>query len=77
MLRTARHAQFSAVAFDTSRMIGVSFRLKPQGYDEAKALQFQDKLRERISAMPGVSSVALATGLPLTRPPPWPRVRRK
>ena len=60
LVRGFRSARFQP-KFDTSRVIGMSFRLKAQGYDEAKSLQFQENLRERMSAMPGVVSVALAS----------------
>lgn len=66
MVRTVKLGQLTGLAFDTSRMIGMSFRLKQQGYDEARTVQFQENLRERLSATPGVTSVAMATALPLS-----------
>ena len=36
MMRSFRREQLAESAFDTSRMIGMSFRLKQQGYEEAK-----------------------------------------
>jgi predicted permease len=59
--------------FDASRVIGVTFRLKAQGYDESKSLQFQNTLRQRITTIPGVVSVALASGFPLPWLPPFGR----
>jgi hypothetical protein len=56
--------------FDTFCVIGISFRLKAQGYDEAKSVQLQQNLRERMSAMPGVVSVALDSASPLSFLPP-------
>ncbi len=64
MMQSARSDFTISTAFDASRVIEVSFRLKTQGYDEARSKQFQDELRERISAIPGVASVALASALP-------------
>lgn len=56
--------------FDASRVIGMTFRLKAQGYDESKSLQFQDSLGRRIATVPGVVSFALASGFPLPWLPP-------
>jgi predicted permease len=36
-------------------------------YDEARTDRFYERLRERVSAIPGVSSVALTSSLPLTQ----------
>ena len=69
LVRGFRSARFQP-KFDTSRVIDMSFRLNAQGYDEAKSLRLQDNLRERIGAMPGVVSVALASALPLSFSPP-------
>ena len=46
--------------------LGQSFRLNMQGYDQARTLQFQENLRQRIAGMPGVTSVSLATAMPLS-----------
>ena len=58
-------------AFDASRLVGASLRLNMQGYDRARILKFQDELRQRIAAMPGVTSVALATAMPLSNAVGW------
>jgi putative ABC transport system permease protein len=55
----------NAPAFDASRLISMSFRLNYQGYDEIRTRQFQENLRQRASRIPGVTSVALATTMPL------------
>ncbi len=70
LVRTLRYASF-VPTFDTSRVISMVFRLKAQGYDEAKSVQFQETLRERVSAMPGVVSVALDSASPLPFLPPF------
>jgi putative ABC transport system permease protein len=69
LVRGLQGARFKP-RFDTSRVIGMTFRLKAQGYDEAKSLQFQESLRERMSTMPGVVSVALDSSSPLSFLPP-------
>ncbi len=45
-----------------------------QGYDEARARQFQERLRARIAAMPQAASVTLATAMPLSNSVGWFRV---
>src|SRR5205814_2300163 len=60
-VRRVQRAAFNGPAFDASRLIGASFRLNMQGYDQARTLQLQENLRQRITRMPGVTSVALAT----------------
>src|SRR5207247_369743 len=62
---------FSGPAFDTSRLIGMALRLNMQGYDEARTRQFQENLRERLHSMPGVTSVALASNMPLSNSLGW------
>jgi predicted permease len=54
----------SRPSFATSNLIGIWLRLNSQGYDEARTRQFQQDLRERIGKIPGVTSVALAGGIP-------------
>jgi putative ABC transport system permease protein len=70
LVRTLQGASFNP-KFDASRVIGMSFRLKAQGYDESKSSQFQENLRERMSTMPGVVSVALASAFPIPVLPPF------
>jgi len=57
--------------FDAGRVVGMSLRLHMQGYDEARARQFQERLRVRITAMPQAVSVALATAMPLSNTVGW------
>jgi len=52
--------------FDAGHLISMSFRLHSQGYDEARALQFQEALRQRIVSMPGVTGVTLAAAGPIS-----------
>jgi predicted permease len=70
-LRQVQRRAFNGPAFDASRLIGASFRLNMQGYDQARTAQFQENLRQRISAMPNVTSVALATTTPLSNGMGW------
>jgi macrolide transport system ATP-binding/permease protein len=66
-------------SFDASHVIGLTFRLKDQGYDDSKAAQFRQDLRDRVSTLPGVASAALTDSSPLfggscqiQNPPPLP-----
>jgi predicted permease len=70
-VRNVQEIYLGGPAFDASRLVGVSFALNMQGYDEARTRQFQDNLRLRIAAMPGVASMALATALPLANGAAW------
>jgi predicted permease len=70
-VRQVQRRAFNAPAFDASRLIGASFRLNMQGYHQARTLQFQENLRQRIASMPGVVSVALATSMPLSNGLGW------
>jgi putative ABC transport system permease protein len=65
-VRLIQRMYLSGPAFDTSHLIGMWFPLNLQGYDEARTRQFQENLRDRIGTMPGVTSVALASTMPLT-----------
>jgi predicted permease len=65
-VRCLQRIYLSGPAFDCSHLIGMSFRLNMQGYDEARTRQFQGNLRERIATMPSVTSVALASAMPLS-----------
>ncbi len=70
-LRQVQRRAFNGPTFDTSHLIGTSFRLNMQGYSQARTLQFQENLRQRIASMPGVTSVALATTMPLSNGLAW------
>jgi predicted permease len=70
-VRRVQRSYRDGPAFDASRVVGAAFRLNMQGYDRARTLQFQDGLRQRIATMPGVTSVALATAMPLSNSDGW------
>lgn len=65
ILRTIQQSDLYGPSFDTSRLTALRLDLNLQGYDEARTLQFQESLRERIATIPGVTSVALASNMPL------------
>jgi predicted permease len=70
-VRLVQRIYLGGPAFDSSRLIGMWFRLNLQGYDEARTRQFQENLRERMDIMPGVASVALASTMPLSNGIGW------
>jgi predicted permease len=50
---------------DTPHLMGMSFRLSLQGYDEARTFDFQQNLLDRLRTLPGVTSAALCMEMPL------------
>jgi predicted permease len=65
-VRGVQHVYLNGPAFEASRLVAMSTPLNLEGYDEARTREFQDRLRDRISAMPGVRSVTLASNMPLS-----------
>jgi predicted permease len=70
-LRRVQRQFVNGPAFEAAHLVGASFRLNMQGYDQARTLQFQENLRQRIARMPNVTSVALATAMPLSNGVGW------
>ncbi len=59
-LRSLRDAQKIDPGFDAAHLLAVSFDLRAQGYDEARAREFQERLLERVRALPEVQAATLA-----------------
>ncbi len=54
------------LGFDPQRLLIVSLDLSSQGYDDpARGLDFADRVRASVAALPGVRAVAIADGLPV------------
>ena len=54
------------LGFDPQRLLVVSLDLSAQGYeDPARGLDFADRVRASVAALPGVRAVAIADGLPV------------
>jgi predicted permease len=70
-VRQVQRSYINGPSFDATGLIGAGFRLNLQGYDQARTLQFQENLRQRMERMPGVTSVALATAMPLSNSTGW------
>jgi predicted permease len=65
LIRGAENLGFVQTSFDSSHVITLAFRLKDQGYDDARAAQFRRDLRDRFRALPGVVSAAITDDSPL------------
>jgi predicted permease len=63
-LRALREAWRLDPGFDAAGVVTASIDLGPQGFDERRATEFFERLRERASAFPGVSSAALSMSVP-------------
>jgi predicted permease len=65
-VRSVQRGYVDGPSFEAAHLIGMSFQLSLQGYDEARTRAFQENLRVRAASMPGVTSVAMATALPVS-----------
>jgi putative ABC transport system permease protein len=66
LLRGLYYAQTVDPGFDTKQVAGAFFNLRAQGYDESHAAAFVQRLRERVTGLPGVIEVAQAESAPLS-----------
>jgi putative ABC transport system permease protein len=67
LLRSFMQMQQVSPGFDTSRLLTLRLNLPPARYDtNAKAWEFYSQLLQRASALPGVSGVAMTSGVPLS-----------
>lgn len=66
IVRSLQRAQSMNPGFNPANAVAVSFDVGLQGYDETKGRAFQQQAIERVSALPGVQAVALASYLPLS-----------
>jgi predicted permease len=64
-LRSLQNVQRISPGFDVERLAVMSFDLGAQGYTEERGRQFQQRVLERASAIPGVQSATLANNVPL------------
>ena len=68
LVATLLHMSRVDLGFDSDNVLTVSIPRTPEGYETAAAVwNFDRQLLERVAAMPGVSSVASASNLPLER----------
>ncbi len=59
MMRALQRAQAINLGFNPQTAVEVSFDLRLQGYDNARGLEFQKRLLERVRALPGVQSAGI------------------
>jgi predicted permease len=64
-VKSLRNAQAIDPGFDHERLAVLTVDLGAQGYDEARAREFQRRMLERTSALPGVERATLASAIPL------------
>jgi len=65
-IRSLLNAQKSDPGFDPNHVLLISFDLDPMGYSDAKGLEFERQLVERVKQLPGVQSATLADFSPLS-----------
>jgi predicted permease len=70
-VRLVQRGYLEGPSFETTHLIGMSFRLNMQGYDAARTRAFQENLRARAASLPGVRSVAMATVVPGSNGAGW------
>lgn len=64
LIRGVQSLGFVETSFDSSRLVGLAFRLNDQGYDDAQAQRFREQLAGRFRTLPGVASVAVVDDAP-------------
>ncbi|MGD9905666.1 MAG: ADOP family duplicated permease [Vicinamibacterales bacterium] len=65
LARGAVVARGTQLGFDPGRIATLSFNLQMNGYDEAGAMAFRERVLTAVRALPGVTAAALATRLPM------------
>jgi len=65
LLQSLRKIRTTSPGFSTREVLNTRVNLVPAGYDAQRARIFQDQLRDRLKAMPGVESAAYARMAPL------------
>jgi putative ABC transport system permease protein len=65
MVRALLQAQTINLGYEPQRAIEMSFDLRLQGYDSAQGREFQKRLLQRVRALPGVESAAMANIIPV------------
>jgi predicted permease len=65
MVRALARAQSIPLGFTPEGAVEVSFDLRLQGYDEGRGREFQERLLERVRALPAVRVAAIADMVPV------------
>ena len=66
VVRTLQRLQTMSPGFEPQNAMMMSFDLSLQGYDEPRAQQFYRDLPERVRSLPGVTSAAVTSYVPLS-----------
>jgi putative ABC transport system permease protein len=66
LLQSLQRIRTTSPGFSTHGVVKTTVTLVAAGYDEPRAQNFQDQLRERVKALPGVESAAFAQMSPLS-----------
>src|SRR6185369_13176968 len=66
VVRSLQNALNVPLGFEPRHAASASFDLSLQGYDRAFAKQFEQRVLEKVSSIPGIESAGLINGLPLT-----------
>lgn len=66
MIRSLQRLHAVEPGFDSERLLTMRFNLPAQKYPREQIGVFNQQLRERLQALPGVQAVALSTDLPLS-----------
>jgi predicted permease len=65
MARALMQAQTINLGYDPQNVVELSFDLRLQGYDSSQGREFQKRLLQRVLALPGVESAAMANIIPV------------
>jgi predicted permease len=65
LLRSLHKAEHSGPGFNTNQMTLAAFDLSGSGYNDERAIDYYDRLLERIRAYPGIESASLERFVPL------------
>ncbi len=65
MVRALQQANTLKLGFEPQRAAELAFDLRLQGYESAQRKEFQKRLLERVSALPGVEAAGMADLLPV------------
>jgi predicted permease len=64
-LRSLNNARRINPGFETEKLLALTFNVDAQGYDKARGMEHYRRVVERVEAIPGVISAAIASNRPL------------
>jgi predicted permease len=66
VVRSLQHVLNLKLGFDPQHAAQINFDMALQGYDETRGRDFENRLLDRVRALPGIESAGVINGLPLT-----------